>query len=528
MITVPVKKRNMKKIFLFSIFLAITGSSCKKLLDKTPTDFLSPENYFNTEKDANLALIGVYDQLASNNFYGGTFVVRMMVSDESYTTLNIAGSWNNDFTASEGAILNLWRVFYTGIERANTLLANLPKVQMDSIKKAPIRGEALFLRAYYHYMAADLFGAVPLKIAPTTSVNDIDWPRTPVQEVYAQVIKDMTEAEGLVLGASEIGHGGRVSRSTVQGTLARVCLTMAGEPLKDASRWEEAKKWALKVIESGEHRLNPDYTNIFINLAADKYDVKECIWEAEKFGTNAANNPEHGLIGSLNGISGGDIPFGYSFGQVNMTRKLFDLFADGDLRRDWNIAPFIYTANGASKSFWSATQIYERKEGKYRREYEVVTPKMRDNTPINFPILRYADVLLMYAEAENELNGPANAYWAINQVRARAYGKLMPGATDPTAADLSGLDQTSFRQAIQDERARELTSEAIRRHDLIRWGIYVSAVKEVGTDIMNTAPANLKYGAASANNTSQRNVLFPIPAVEISLNTAGMVQNPGW
>jgi hypothetical protein len=525
----------MKKLLILGILLLmISASGCKKFLETKPEDIVSPVNYFNTEKELDLAYMAVYDPFGNNSLYGGTFEVRGQNGDDSYSTLyTAAGPWNNGHTpADANQIRPVWQILYQVIERANIVLKNIGKVEMDEKKKSVYRAEVLFLRAYAYFMLADLYGGVPLKLEPTASVNDVNRPRISVKEVYEQVLKDMKEAEPLVQTATQLGFGGKISKTAIDGILARVCLTMAGEPLKDASKWQEAKDWAMKVVNSGEHRLNPDYRDVFIKLASDKYDVKEVLWEIEKIGTNANGNTEYGVLGSLNGISGLATAFGFSFAQVQMTRKYFNLFPanNADLRRDWNIAPYRYstTADGLPFIFWGASEIWNRQEGKYRRIYDTFQPKNNDNTGINFPVLRYADVLLMIAEAENELNGPTTlAYAMINQVRARAYGKLIAGATNPNEADLSGLDKITFRQAIQDERARELTGEALRRHDLIRWGIYVSTMKEFAADVRATAPVAFQGAAIAGDNTSERNVLWPIPDTEI-INNPSMTQNPGW
>jgi hypothetical protein len=307
---------------------------------------------------------------------------------------------------------------------------------------------------------------------------------------------------------------------------------MAGEPLKEVSKYAEARDWAAKAVASGEHRLNPDYTDIFIRLASDRYDKMEVMWEIDLNYT--AGLDDHGLIGSLNGIPGADVSFGYSFGQVHVTRKLVNAYGitSNDMRRDWNAAPFQYvsgTTTGAKSNF-TATQLYERFDSKYRSQYYPV--KHRDNTGINFPLLRYSDVLLMLAEAENEIDGPTpRAYAMVNQVRARAYGKLLPGATNLTEADIApGMDQTTFRQVIMDERLREFPSEAIRKHDLIRWGIFVSAIKGVATDANNPALPLSSWRTQLtniANRVGNEDVLWPVPNSEISLNS-GMTQNEGW
>jgi hypothetical protein len=531
----------MKKAILLSIIMCLViTSGCKKSLNRDPEDFTLIERYFTKEKDAVLALNGVMDLMSSRNYYGGTFQIRMLGSDDILPTITGSYPGNASAPASDPAFANLWNNLFMTIERANILLENLPRIAMDEKKKGVIRGEALFLRAYAMFMLVDMWGPIPINTVPTSGPNDVIRKRQPIQDVYAQILKDMTEAEGLVptmtLGGADYGGGGYIAKTTVQGILARVCLTMAGEPLKDVSKYQDAKDWAKKVVLSTEHALNTDYTDIFIRIASDRYDKKEVMWEIDLNYTAGTN--EFGFIGSLNGIgsnvsNGADVSYGYSFGQSKATRRLYNAYGatSNDTRRDWNMAPFYYVQNTTTgaKVNWATTQIYDRFDSKYRSEYYPV--KHRDNTGINFPMLRYPDVLLMLAEAENELNGPTTlAYSLVNQVRARAYGKLKPLATNLTEANIPiGQDQTTFRQTIRDERLREFPSEALRKHDLIRWGIYVSAMKAVAADANNVTPvasnrANLQ---AIANRITNKDVLWPIPSSELSLNSA-MTQNEGW
>lgn len=522
--------------------MLFSALGCNKALDLKPLDTLTPETFFTKESDAYSALNGAFDILTRINVYGGYFQYRMLNGDDTFTRLTGTYPANQNFTAAEPQwLLPLWTDLWQIIERANIVLENLPKVPMTAAHKDAVTGEALFLRAYVMFMLVDLWGPIPIKLTATAGANDVARARQPIKDVYAQILSDMTAAEKLVPTTADPQYGGAAypAKTTIEGILARVCLTMAGEPLKDVSKYQDAKDWAQKVVSSGEHRLNPDYTDIFIKLASDQYDKKESMWEIDLVGGSGSS--EGGLIGYLSGIPGGALQFGLSNGEIHTTRKLYNLYGatSNDKRRDWNCSTFAYkntttTGADADKTFFTATQIYDRWDAKFRNNYQPYAIKVLSVGGVNFPLLRYADVMLMLAEAENQLNGPtALAYSMINQVRARAYGKLLPGATNPTEADLpAGLDKLSFLKEIQDERCRELVSEALRRHDLIRWGIYVSSMQEVKADANNSVlpavTAALKNQVtAIANATTNRNVLWPIPASEISLNPE-MTQNEGW
>lgn len=522
----------MKKILSFIIMpIVLTAmAGCEKFLDLKPTDFVSPENYYNNESDLNAALVGIYDILGKDQVYGDAIPVMFSISDEGYhsRTYQIDGPEVYNFDAAEPKVNNMWRYLYEGIERANMLLENADKVTMDENEKKAIIGEARFLRAYFFYLLVDYWGDVPLKIHTTVSVSEVNIPRTPQKEIYAFILKEMEAAEGMVKTATQIGYGGRVSRTTVQGILARVCLKMAGQPLNDVSKYEDALKWAKKVAlpEDGPkiHSLNPSFSNIFIKHCTDQYDIKESMWEVEYYG-NRSGDFESGRIGNTIGIQCLDDVRGYAYGFINATFMLYKSYEAGDNRRDWTMSPFQYTyttTNGINtvkdSTFFTATQIYNRNAAKWRRIYEKVLPRDKNSTPINFPLLRYADVLLMLAEAENEINGPtAIAKAAVKEVRDRA------NASDKTTAISS---PEIFRDLVKEERFRELAFEGLRRHDLIRWGEFVTVMDDVG-DKLASEGAPFTYGSLAGKNVTEKHKLLPIPISELSLNRA-MVQNPGW
>lgn len=530
-------KKKILSIFVIAIF---SLCSCSDYLETKPLDFVSSVNYYQTEAELNTALNGVYEQLGNNALYGNLLVgIAQLDGDEGYYARDniFTGPFVNNVVPSDPSITASWQACYAGINRANLLLENIGKATgIAKVNRDAIEGEALFLRAYYHFVLVSNYSDVPLILNSLPNAENTDIARTAAKQVYDKIIEDMTTAETKVKPINIIGFGGRVSQSAVRGMLARVCLSAAGSPINDTKRYVEARDWAKKVIDDSEagHRLNPDFSQVFINYAQDKYDYKESIWEVEFWGNAASGYVETGRTGSNNGIRTGNENIGYAYAFIKTTGILFNKFqknTDGtspDLRRDWSIAPFAYVGATVAKTNYTANQVFQRDCGKFRREYEVVSPKDKDRTPQNFPLLRYSDVLLMFAEAENEVNnGPtAASYTAINQVRARGYGKLLIGATNLTAADLTGLDKTSFLQAIQDERSRELSFESLRKRDLVRWNTYLFVQKQVLADFSN-APATLRFGALAFRNASARDVVWPIPSREMGLNKL-LTQNTGW
>jgi hypothetical protein len=617
----------MKKgIYLLILTIFMSISSCDNFLEPKPTDFLNPENYYETEAQLLAAKTSVYSIVGSFYTNGArAHYVYAWTADEGYTNraTMTTGPWNYFYSSSDAFVSGLWKALYDGINRANTVLDNLdnnPEIAQE--KRDLIRGEMLFLRGYFYFTLVQNYGGVPLKLATTTDIINVDIPRNTDREVYDQILKDMEAAEPLVPAITSVGYSGAVTKSAVRGILARVNLNMAGAPLNDATRYAEASKWAKKVIDDGSHALNPNYPQIFINLAQDKYDIKESIWEAEMWGNQKDQYSEGSFVGYINGP--------YFFGNYNTgrceaylctTSKLYNIFEPGDNRKWWIIPHFIYNATGESGAktlvVWPSKTPLPLTEdnknriwpGKFRREYETLVPKGNPYTPQNALLLRYSDVLLMYAEAENQIKGgpTAEAIEAVNKVRQRAWstgintititnggsgyttaptvtiagGGGTGGASatavvtegvvtaitldrDPTGvkyykegdytsvpeitiaggggtgataiatiykktdANLTSAQTSSkesFLAAIQDERMRELAFENHRKSDLIRWGIFLTVNKEMGEMLQQQSPG--MFFVKTYSNASQKDLLWPIPAVEMTTNQA-MVQNPGW
>ncbi len=620
----------MKIRIVYSLMLTLMMSitSCEKFLDTKPTDFLAPSTYFNTEEQLEHGIAAVYDILQNGNLYGNNLLyLYALEGDEGFhgRTSPNTGPHIYDFTTNNIYITNYWTILYQGVGRANLLLENVDKNEDIEIEvRNKIKGEALFLRGYFYFLLAQNYGGVPLILNTVTSPLDVDRPRATLKETYDQILKDMVQAEELVANIREIGHAGRVSKSAVRGVLARVCLYMAGHPLKDSGKYEDARKWALKVINDGasNHVLNPSFANVFINYSEDKYDVGESIWEVEFRGNGSDAFKETGLVGFQNGPATYNSLTGVSLGVIRATADYYHLFGEGDLRRDWTIASFTYINSGESgnKNFITTTarsQLYLRHSGKYRREYETVLPKSTSAGPINYALLRYSDVLLMYAEADNEINGPqSEAIKFVNMVRKRAWstgintinitnggsgytsssvvnvsfnggggsgvqatakidassGRVTavefvknsvtgiyngegyssapivtltttsgPGSGAvatatvynendykiPLPGEINSPDQLTFREFLREERSRELGFESLRKHDLIRWGIFLERMEEIRS-VMTSEISRFQYFYTRPFvNVQPKHLLWPIPEKELSLNSL-LEQNPDW
>lgn len=422
-----------KLIILILLIPALAG--CNKMLDVKPTSFLNPSNYYQTEEQLTAAKVGVYSVLQGSYLYGYyALYLYSWSADEGYMNRSslTTGPWNYYYSTSDPYNAGFWKACYDGINKANVVIANVDNnPALSKVFRDQVRGEMLFLRGYFHFLLVQYYGGVPIKTAPTTSIVDVDIERKSVQEVYTQIIKDMEAAEPLVQDIFSVGHGGVITKSAVRGILARVNLYMAGYPLNDKSRFAEVVKWSKLVIDAG-HDLNPSYSQVFINYAADQYDPKESIWEVEFWGNQTDQYTEGGRNGYINGARCDNPITGTCTYYLSTTSKLYNAFDPGDNRKSWSIALYTNAASGPNGSKTvSALPASEASKNilypaKFRREYEgYAGAKNTTLTPENVPLLRYSDVLLMYAEALNEVNnGPTQAAIdAVNKVRRRAWSK---------------------------------------------------------------------------------------------------------
>jgi hypothetical protein len=532
----------MKKIYYLLAVLVFSFTSCDEYLNTEPINKVSIKQYYTDEKGLTEGLAGVYDPLGTEALYGNhMFLTFNACTDEGFyaRTAQVTGVAVNNFDPTNVEINNLWATCYLGLNRANDLIANINLPVMDETKRQEILGEALFLRGYYNFLLVTNFGNIPMKLTPTSSPNDVYTPATPVKEVYDQILKDMTEAEGKVATSTSLGYSSRVSKTVVEGILARVCLQMAGFPLNDTSKYADALAWSKKVKDSGEHELrtaynsaitNSAYSQIFINQAQDIYDIKESMWEIDFKGNRTDGYVENSRLGNTNGITMTGANFigtiGYSYGFIRGTARLYKAYKTGDLRRDWSLTNYTYNNSTGAKVPITNITGYGRDSAKWRREFETSTTKNKNYGAINFPVLRYADVLLMMAEAENQVSGPTiAAYESVNQVRRRGFGLNIN--IPSIVSDLpSGLSKTDFQLAIENERMLELCFEGTRHLDLIRWGKYVSTMNSVGAEIA-AGGGNQAYGGLGGKNVTDRNLLYPIPSKELSINQT-LNQNTGW
>jgi hypothetical protein len=528
--------------------LVLTGlGSCKKFLNTTPSSFTSPLTYYSTDEELQTALNGVYNSLQP--IYNGGIGYTLTATTDESTPRNtgVAPELEYTYVASDAIILSSWQNLYTGVSRANLLLANMGKVNngvMDHTDTL-ILGQALFLRAYYYFLLVRGWGDVPLVLQPTASISNTSVARTASITVYQQIVGDMRKADTLLQTQSvtSLGYNGAVTRTAVEGILARVYLTWAGSPLNDVSQYANAQTYINKVINDGEHYLNTNYSQIFLNLMEDVEEIHESIWEVEYYGNGTASpygTQSETALGNLMsplgvwiaGLNGGTAA---SAGHVLITKTLYDSYAPWDtLRRNWNCLSYNY-ANASNVSTYPVEQSCGTNEwlyciGKWASQYSKVPGSSQ--LSCNYPLLRYADILLMQAEVENQLTGPdAIAYGAINTVRRRAFKVSL--TTPNVVCDLpAGLNQAQFQDSVEAEREKELCFEGVRFWDLRRWGNMYNVMQSLSQYAASTSGSASGHGNGSLVVTvsaafQTRNNLYPIPTSDLSVNDL-LTQNPGW
>lgn len=515
-------------IYILAFFLSVHLISCDDFLSPHAYDFVTPEDFYKNEDEVKMALAGVYMTLSREDVYGNRYSCMISnIDDLSFYARPAANTssavFANGHHTSNTDIYNAWTALYKGIESANMLLERIVDSKMEENLKSQVEAEARFLRAYYHFLIVQAWGDVPIRKEAFKDVSKSAMAATPQAEALDWIIEEMEAALPYVDDSKYDLSPSYVKKTVVEGVLARVSLFRAGYPTNGGKvYYEKAAKYARDVKNSNKHGLNPDVYEMWKHMASDRYDTQfnESMWEVEFFGSRDDGNYTEGRIGNVIGNRQQYDPIGYSYWFYSGSLVLWDLFDSDDPRRDLSMAPYWFDANG-NRMEYNNNQIVHRSCGKFRREWETSSPMHKNYTQENYPIIRYADVLLMLAEAENEVNqGPtALAYEAINQVKGRAG-----------IAPVEGMSYQEFKQEIMDERGRELCFESLRKYDLIRWGIYVDAIKKLGDATQDSRWGNVNnYSTAEAfaARTEKKHEFLPIPSKELAINTE-LRQNPLW
>ena len=486
----------MRKL-LYLLLIAGLLISCDSTLEEVPEDRISLENFYNTREDALAAVFAVYAPLRADNYYGARFLGQLeALADyaDGRGSYRPVSEYQGLDPTNIGRSENMWQQMYTSINRANAVMANVPAIEMDEGEKAAIIAEAHFLRALNYYHLVRGWGGVPIKTEESTDLSDIATPRSSENEVYGLIINDLQIAERDLPSAHD--EVGRATRWAAKTLLADVYLTR--------EQWDLARDKAQEVIASGEFSLvtiqePDDFEEIFgsevINSTEEIFSLKYTRVDGQGFW----------YLSFLHRVQAGYSAAGFRVLLGLPQLPFFTEWDDNDLRKEYNIYTSYLDDNGDIVELPDNEPMLFRKF----RDAAGVSPNGHGN---DFPILRYADALLIHAEAASQAgNGPtAEAYESVNQIRRRAYG-LNPDTPDPTV-DLSGLNAQSFREAVILERAHEFIAEGKRWWDLKRTGTAKEVIEATGKSF------------------SDVHLLWPVPLTEIDNNPALSAndQNPGY
>lgn len=480
------------------ILAGLSFSSCKKFLESTPVSQISVDNFYKTEADFNQALVGAYSAFSHVYQGNGYYALLTDLRSDNTTELTPGGDGNeakmnidefNETTDNEH-ITAFWRDSYILIARANGIISSIKTSAVDETLKKQFAGEAKVLRALSYFNLVRLYGDVPLVTEP---VSDIDASytvkRSAADEVYAQIVSDLTEAETALPVSYDDANVGRATIGVAESLLGNVYLTQ--------KKYTEAAAEFKKVIDLNIYELLPVYADLF---KAGMQGNKEAIWQAQ-YKNGAAylgsNLPNHFAPTGSEGIT---IASGGAYGFNQPTEDIANAYGSNDVRRN-NIADG-YTSNGA---FIAA---------KYIRGYvERETGGGYLDSGADWYVLRFADILLMYAEALNEANqGPnGEAYTSINMVRQRAGLDV-----------LAGLNYDTFKAAVYNEERLESPFEGHRWFNLLRTG--------KALEVMNS---KVSQGAGSATigisiPIKPYQLLYPIPAIVVTTSSPAITQNEGY
>ncbi len=485
----------MKKLF-YLIPLLLCLSACSGVLDRSPQGNYTLDNYFQDGDQATQAVNAIYQNLRNwettvFSYIGMTDVVSDDTDKGSTATDAFFLQEIDEFTLSATNVgpSTVWAGYYTGIFRANLAIERIPLVpEMDENLRTRLIGESKFLRAHYYFNLVRWFGDLPILTEPFPDNFFIE--RSPKEQVYDLIISDLQDAMNTLPTKAQYASAdlGRATQGAARALLAKVYLTL--------KNWPEAERLALEVINSAQYSLYPSYERLFRregeNSVESIFEVQTAAYETGGGGTQY--NEVQGVRGDPN--------LGWGFNRPS--DDLLTAYESGDPRRE---ATILYVGevlpDGSDIVRDNPNIVGERYN---QKAWVPQHPGGNGNGPGNIRILRYADVLLIAAEALNENGKTMQSLQYLNQVRARARGTSTSALPDVTV-----MDQAQLRQRIWKERRVEFALEQQRWFDLIRQDRAAAVMQAVGKAFV-----------------MGKHELFPIPQSEIDLSQGVLRQNPGY
>jgi len=509
-------KNILNKFIIASIFFSLTIVSCK--LEEDPP-FLSSETVFETVDGADAALNGVFEAMANYNYYSADyhhltdFTSGLFISGKPSDRTNIC---KLNPLPSQNYPTNFWKAAYSVIARANTIIANVP-ADSGNDDFNNILGIAYFLRAHTYFNLVRLYGGVPLRTEPVTS-ETIHMPRATVDEVYNLIISDAEKAKEMMYDAP-LQSGGRPGKLAANYLLAQVYMQLAGND-NASNYWQKAYDEAIAIY--GNYSLVSSYADLWMDPSTANNN-SESIFEIQY-------SVEHPSALVKLFTPGNAYP-GKGWQRVRPNPETIDMHSDAypdDPRIGYTfISTYNKYPNGVMHVYPDAPRNGFMKGFPFLYKFFIKDQTAHtDATNFNFVRYRYAELLLMLAEIENELHGPANAYQYVNEVLARARNTANPPVAEP--ADWSGLSQDEFREKIMREYHFELLGEGDDWFVAHRRGYDFFKTHYIDVHNARIAQDNKPYDVEYPDNTKV--MLMPIPSVEINANQeiSASDQNPGY
>ena len=468
--------------------LGFSFSSCSDFLEQNPQTDLSENDFYKTADDILSAVNGVYSSLQEGDIYGNWYVFGEIPSDNTRNQLSGSVTTQNEFDqfyidTQNSMIANFWKAAYKVINRTNTVLGRIDGIEINTELANRYKLECKFIRALMYFNLVRVYGDVPLVLKEISISESYDILREPKENVYNQIIADLKEAQDLPVSYST-AEDGRATQGAAKALLANVYMTL--------HKYAEAETILAEIINSGQYSLlentpgslNIDgYKNVFSPV---NHNSKEGIFEIQflKFcygeGSNYANNfaPENSgtNVVAVGGTGGNNIP----------EMDIYNAYEEGDLRRDFSM----------SLGYYDNRKNNEWVESRYVCKFMDV-PYQNNDASNNYPVIRYADVILMYAEALNQNGKTAEACKYLNMTRRRGFGYQ---TTETSSVDLQTTDKAQFALMVEQERRVELAFENHRWFDLIRTGRAVEVMRSKGFSLNET------------------NLICPIPQKQIDVN----------
>jgi hypothetical protein len=494
----------MKLRYLLMTGLALTAlTSCNDYLDVDAPSKYTNDYVFGSETEVNRALNGVYAQLLSSNTYGGAYLTTFcMNSDVDFVANSNEAATNNGFarfecTSDASSIKSVWASAYTGVEYANNFIYNLANSSVYSESDATyaqMMGEAKVIRAIFYNDLIDLWGDVPFSMEPTATKTDFVLPVTDREEIRKQLIADLEEIAPHMQFSKNLSNTvERVSKEACWAMIARLALSAGGyslhpdkenaanhgtmtRPTNYQEYYKIAQQYCDSVIKSGTHTLANSYENVFVdecNFIVNSGDdpIFEIPFAKKSTGNIGYNQGPTGNVSE--GYSTGLNTWGAASGNARLNAFYRFSFDTLDVRRDFLNGMWYYLYDG-TPSIRADYTVHNNKWSKFWSASGNFEANSSGSTGINYPYLRYADVLLMKAEVDNELNGgpTEEAKNCLKQVRNRAFAAADRSVKVDAYVNNASSSKEAFLKAVLNERKWEFAGENMRWKDLVRNNMY--------------------------------------------------------